>query len=71
MISSLRQLHDRLQGSQIGLAWSRGREMELMHRAMGFAALGFLTLVPLLVVVAAAAPGAARASAAGWGRPSG
>ncbi|MGW0906416.1 YhjD/YihY/BrkB family envelope integrity protein [Streptomyces sp. NPDC002853] len=37
-----------------GLAWNRGREMELMHRAMGFAALSFLTLVPLLVVVAAA-----------------
>ncbi|MEV6396769.1 YhjD/YihY/BrkB family envelope integrity protein [Streptomyces sp. NPDC051907] len=34
----------------------RGREMELMHRAMGFAALGFLTLVPLLIVVAAADP---------------
>ncbi|MEV0779913.1 YhjD/YihY/BrkB family envelope integrity protein [Streptomyces sp. NPDC050428] len=28
--------------------------MELMHRAMGFAALGFLTLVPVLVLVAAA-----------------
>ncbi|MET9322402.1 YhjD/YihY/BrkB family envelope integrity protein [Streptomyces sp. NPDC003038] len=38
--------------------------MELMHRAMGFAALGFLTLVPLLVVVAAAAPG----SGSGFGR---
>ncbi|WSL57779.1 YihY/virulence factor BrkB family protein [Streptomyces sp. NBC_01725] len=30
--------------------------MELMHRAMGFAALGFLTLVPVLVLVAAAQP---------------
>lgn len=30
--------------------------MELMHRAMGFAALAFLTLVPLLIVVAAADP---------------
>ncbi|MDJ0386243.1 YhjD/YihY/BrkB family envelope integrity protein [Streptomyces sp. G-G2] len=38
--------------------------MELMHRAMGFAALGFLTLVPLLIVVAAAAPG----SGEGFGR---
>ncbi|MFK4068968.1 YhjD/YihY/BrkB family envelope integrity protein [Streptomyces sp. NPDC029674] len=44
----------RLPTSLIGLAWNRGREMELMHRAMGFAALSFLTLVPLLVVVAAA-----------------
>ncbi|WP_051806677.1 YhjD/YihY/BrkB family envelope integrity protein [Streptomyces sp. NRRL F-2664] len=64
MTSTLRRLHDRLQGSSVGLAWSRGREMELMHRAMGFAALGFLTLVPLLVVVAAAAPG----SGSGFGR---
>jgi membrane protein len=60
----LRRLHDRLQGSPAGLAWSRGREIELMHRAMGFAALGFLTLVPLLIVVAAAAPG----SGSGFGR---
>ncbi|KJY30580.1 YhjD/YihY/BrkB family envelope integrity protein [Streptomyces katrae] len=64
MISFLRRLHDRLLASPAGLAWSRGREIELMHRAMGFAALGFLTLVPLLVVVAAAAPG----SGSGFGR---
>ncbi|MFH7595500.1 YhjD/YihY/BrkB family envelope integrity protein [Streptomyces racemochromogenes] len=64
MISILRQLHHRLLASPAGLAWSRGREIELMHRAMGFAALGFLTLVPLLVVVAAAAPG----SGSGFGR---
>ncbi|MFP3989916.1 YhjD/YihY/BrkB family envelope integrity protein [Streptomyces sp. E11-3] len=48
------RLHRRLLTSVVGLAWNRGREMELMHRAMGFAALSFLTLVPLLVVVAAA-----------------
>ncbi|MEV8532553.1 YhjD/YihY/BrkB family envelope integrity protein [Streptomyces sp. NPDC051211] len=60
MTSTFRQLHDRLQASPAGLAWIRGREIELMHRAMGFAALGFLTLVPLLVVVAAAAPGSGQ-----------
>ncbi|RDG39120.1 YhjD/YihY/BrkB family envelope integrity protein [Streptomyces corynorhini] len=38
------------------LTWNRGRDMELMHRAMSFAALGFLTLVPLLILVAAADP---------------
>lgn len=38
------------------LVWRLGRETELMHRAMGFAALGFLTLVPLLILVAAADP---------------
>jgi membrane protein len=36
--------------------YKRGVEIELMHRAFGFAALGFVTLVPLLIVVAAAAP---------------
>ncbi|MEV7415896.1 YhjD/YihY/BrkB family envelope integrity protein [Streptomyces sp. NPDC089919] len=60
----VRRLYDRLAGSVTGLAWSRGREMELMHRAMGFAALGFLTLIPLLIVVAAAAPGSFQ----GFGR---
>ncbi|MGW3626212.1 YhjD/YihY/BrkB family envelope integrity protein [Streptomyces sp. NPDC000880] len=52
----LQNLHGRILASPLGLAWNRGREMELMHRAMGFAALGFLTLVPLLIVVAAADP---------------
>jgi membrane protein len=36
--------------------WREGAEMDLMHRAMGFAALGLVTLVPLLIVVAAADP---------------
>ena len=36
--------------------YRRGAEIELMHRAVGFAAMGFVTLVPLLIVVAAAAP---------------
>ncbi|MGW4204715.1 YhjD/YihY/BrkB family envelope integrity protein [Streptomyces sp. NPDC004726] len=52
----LERLRRRIASSPIGLGWNRGREMELLHRAMGFAALGFLTLVPLLVVVAAADP---------------
>ncbi|OIJ67372.1 ribonuclease BN [Streptomyces mangrovisoli] len=34
----------------------RGRELELLHRAMGFATLAFVTLAPLLIVVAAADP---------------
>lgn len=37
--------------------WEVGREIELMHRAMGFSALGLVTLVPLLIVVAAASGG--------------
>ncbi|WP_405010148.1 hypothetical protein [Kitasatospora sp. NBC_01539] len=37
-------------------AWRRGRQIELLHRSMAFAALCFVTVVPLLVVVAAASP---------------
>ncbi|MCX4751663.1 YihY/virulence factor BrkB family protein [Kitasatospora sp. NBC_01287] len=36
--------------------WQRGREVELLQRSMAFAALFFVTLVPLLVVIAAASP---------------
>ncbi|WP_411108805.1 YhjD/YihY/BrkB family envelope integrity protein [Streptomyces sp. c-19] len=50
----IQRLHARAAASPVGLAWNRGRAMELMHRAMGFAALSLLTLVPLLIVVAAA-----------------
>ncbi|PRH76092.1 ribonuclease BN [Streptomyces solincola] len=46
--------------SAAGRGLRRGNELELMHRAMGFAALGLLTLVPLLIVVAAADPGNGR-----------
>jgi membrane protein len=34
----------------------RGKELELLHRAMGFATLALVTLAPLLIVVAAADP---------------
>jgi membrane protein len=37
-----------------------GKEFELMHRAMGFAALALLTVIPLLIVVAAANPAPQR-----------
>ena len=37
-----------------------GREFELMHRAVGFAALAILTVIPLLIVVAAANPAPKR-----------
>ncbi|GGL61979.1 hypothetical protein GCM10010129_01920 [Streptomyces fumigatiscleroticus] len=36
--------------------YRRGRELELMHRALGFATLALVTLAPLLIVVAAADP---------------
>ncbi|MEU9079255.1 YhjD/YihY/BrkB family envelope integrity protein [Kitasatospora sp. NPDC004745] len=37
-------------------AWRQGREIELLQRSMAFAALFFVTLVPLLIVIAAAFP---------------
>ncbi|WP_370156125.1 ribonuclease BN [Streptacidiphilus sp. EB129] len=59
----------------LGRLWREGVEMELMHRAMGFGALCFVTLVPLLIVVAAAAPAGHRGFAQwvidGMGLPSG
>lgn len=39
-----------------GLLYQLGSDLELLHRAMAFAALGLVTIVPLLVVVAAADP---------------
>jgi membrane protein len=36
--------------------YRNGKEFELMSRAMGFAALAILTVIPLLIVVAAASP---------------
>jgi membrane protein len=41
-----------------------GKEFELMHRALGFAALAILTVIPLLIVVAAANPAPHRGLAA-------
>ncbi|WP_131567821.1 ribonuclease BN [Streptomyces sp. KM273126] len=42
--------------SAAGRLWQHGSDLELLHRSMGFAALGLVTLAPLLIVVAAAAP---------------
>jgi len=40
--------------------YQSGKEFELMHRALGFAALAILTVIPLLIVVAAASPASHR-----------
>jgi membrane protein len=45
--------------------YQSGREFELMHRALGFAALAILTVIPLLVLIAAANP-TQHAGLAGW-----
>ncbi|MEV8585481.1 ribonuclease BN [Streptomyces sp. NPDC051180] len=43
-----------------GHRWARVDDLELWPRALGFAALGFLTLVPLLLVVSAAGAGSGQ-----------
>ncbi|MEU9545838.1 MULTISPECIES: YhjD/YihY/BrkB family envelope integrity protein [Streptomyces] len=42
--------------SPIGRGWRRSSDLELGQRSLGFAALGFLTLVPLLIIVSSADP---------------
>jgi len=51
-----RGLRARWHDSAAGRLWQHGTDLELLHRAMGFSALGLVTLVPLLIVVAAALP---------------
>lgn len=50
------RLRARWHASAVGRLWEHGKELELLHRAMGFSAFGLVTLVPLLIVVAAALP---------------
>ncbi|WP_051951078.1 YhjD/YihY/BrkB family envelope integrity protein [Actinacidiphila yeochonensis] len=52
--------------SAIGRFAKQAAHIELLNRAMGFAALGFVTLMPLLVVVAAATPWEHRPGFAQW-----
>jgi membrane protein len=52
----LHRLHQAWHDSWAGRLRQQGGELELLHRSMGFAALGMVTLVPLLIVVAAAVP---------------
>lgn len=52
----LRHPYRSWRASRVGRMWLQGGELELLQRSMGFAALGLVTLVPLLIVVAAAVP---------------
>jgi membrane protein len=52
-------------GLRFGELYRSGREFELMRWALGFAALAILTVVPLLILVAAANPAPHR-GLAGW-----
>ncbi|MER7643936.1 ribonuclease BN [Streptomyces sp. NPDC126522] len=52
----MRRVRAAWQGLGLAELNRRGRELELLHRAMGFATLALVTLAPLLIVVAAADP---------------
>ncbi|MER7107140.1 YhjD/YihY/BrkB family envelope integrity protein [Streptomyces sp. NPDC000229] len=51
-----RRLRRVLGDSAAGRVWRRSRGLELGQRSLGFAALGLLTLVPLLIIVSSADP---------------
>ncbi|NBE54442.1 YhjD/YihY/BrkB family envelope integrity protein [Streptomyces boluensis] len=63
-----RRIYHAVTGSVAARGWRRGSDLELMHRSMGLAALGFLTLVPLLIVVAAVDPAQGQGFAEWLGR---
>lgn len=52
----MRRVRELYRGLGLAELNRRGRELELLHRAMGFATLALVTLAPLLIVVAAADP---------------
>ncbi|WP_189299317.1 ribonuclease BN [Streptomyces cinerochromogenes] len=60
-----RGLHRAWEWVRLRALFEHGRELELMHRAMGFATLALVTLAPLLIVVAAADP-LVRGGFASW-----
>ncbi len=48
------RLHRVISSSPVGRGWRRSSDIELWSRSLGFAALGLLTLVPLLIIVSSA-----------------
>ncbi|MFJ4776742.1 YhjD/YihY/BrkB family envelope integrity protein [Streptomyces sp. NPDC088762] len=58
--SPFRKVRRAIRRVRAGRRWGQVSAVELWQRSLGFAALGFLTLVPLLIVVSAAAPASGR-----------
>ena len=54
--SLLGRLRHVVSRSPVGRGWRRSLDVELGQRALGFAAVGFLTLVPLLIIVSSGDP---------------
>ncbi|WP_431043460.1 YhjD/YihY/BrkB family envelope integrity protein [Streptomyces sp. P1-3] len=50
------RLRDAISHSPVGRGLRRSRDLELWQRSLGFAALGLLTLVPLLIIVSSGDP---------------
>lgn len=50
------RLRRAISNSPVGRGWRRSSDLGLGSRSLGFAALGFLTLVPLLIIVSSADP---------------
>ncbi|WP_443055967.1 hypothetical protein [Streptomyces sp. NBC_00239] len=54
------RLRSAIRRSRAGRRWGWGSGIDLSRRSLGFAALGFLTPVPLLIVVSAVDPASGR-----------
>ncbi|WKX71301.1 YhjD/YihY/BrkB family envelope integrity protein [Streptomyces sp. XD-27] len=54
--SLIGRLRDAISHSPVGRGWRRSIDLELWQRSLGFAALGLLTLVPLLIIVSSGDP---------------
>ncbi|MEU2110289.1 ribonuclease BN [Streptomyces sp. NPDC019507] len=54
--SLLGRLRRAVSHSPVGRVWRRSSDLEMGQLALGFAALGFLTLVPLLIIVSSGDP---------------
>ncbi|KUJ67766.1 ribonuclease BN [Streptomyces albus subsp. albus] len=50
------RLREAISHSPVGRGWRRSIDLELWQRSLGFAALGLLTLVPLLIIVSSGDP---------------
>ncbi|MFJ4863658.1 ribonuclease BN [Streptomyces sp. NPDC088748] len=53
-LSPVGRIRSAIRRTRAGRRWGRIRDVDLWQRSLGFSALGFLTLVPLLIVVSAA-----------------
>ncbi|OKJ64803.1 ribonuclease BN [Streptomyces sp. CB02009] len=58
--SAFERIRSGIRRVRAGHRWGPVSELDLWQRALGFAALGFLTLIPLLIVVSAAGAGSGK-----------